>query len=207
MAHIEKEAKLTLSQVDYHRLREDCRVLECRDQLNVYLHDPHRLHEGLGYFRVRFESGREPMATLKIPKGWEGEVREMLEVEQPLSELGPGLFPWPRRRIEVARDLPGEMGRHFLALGITHLRRLGWMRNLRCLVEVVGAGVVELDRTELPGGTRHYEVEIETSEEAELQDLMTRIKEMAPSAAASQVGKFSRFLEAISAFPTVLPRE
>ena len=55
MAHIEKEAKLTLSQVDYYRLREDCRVLECRDQLNIYLHDPHRLHEGLGYFRVRFE--------------------------------------------------------------------------------------------------------------------------------------------------------
>ena len=37
------------------------------------------------------------MATLKIPIRWVGEMREMLEVERPLSEMGPAFFPRPRR--------------------------------------------------------------------------------------------------------------
>jgi hypothetical protein len=197
MAEIEREAKLTLSQGDYQRLMARGRVLERREQLNVYLHDPDRVHEGLGYFRVRYESGREPVATLKILKGWKGDVREMVEIERPLKELGPGLFPWPRRYVRVDSNLPGELGRHFLAMGIQYLRRLGWMRNLRCVVEVEGEGWVEVDRTELPGGRIQHEVEIETQDEALLRRLMVWVMETAPSAEVSTVGKFSRFLEAV----------
>lgn len=196
MAEIEREAKLTLSPRDYWSIREEGRILECRDQLNVYLHDPTRLEEGLGYLRVRYETGREPMATLKVPRGWEGEVREMLEVECPLKGLGPGLYPWPRRHVQVEGNLPGEMGRHFLAQGIPLLRRLGWMRNLRCVLEVEEVGTVELDRTRLPGGRLHHEVEVETRDEELSRRLVARIGEMAPSAAPSRVGKFSLFLEA-----------
>ena len=202
MAQIENETKLTLSPEDYDLIRERGRVLECREQLNIYLHDPSQLHQGLGYFRVRYETGKDPVATLKIPVGWEGAVRKMVEIEQPLRELGPGLFPRPRRQIQVRDDLPGELGQHFLALGITSLRRLGWMRNLRCLVDV-GEGVVELDRTRLPDGSVQFEVEIETPDDALQATLAATIREWAPSAVESQVGKFSRFLASLDSLPTL----
>lgn len=205
MAEIEREVKLTLPAKDYRRILDAGRVLGCRDQLNVYLHDPDRLQEGTGYFRVRFESGREPRATLKVPLGWEGAVREMVEVERPLTDMGPGLFPRPRRVIHVDRDLPGEMAEHFLALGLRRLRRLGWMRNLRCRVEVEGSGVVELDRTVLPGGRVHYEVEIETPERELLLRLLAWVKETVPSAELSTVGKFTRFVDAMRKSRAGLP--
>ncbi len=201
MAEIEKEAKLVVSSQDYHRLMETGTLLGCRDQLNIYFHDPERLGQGLGYFRVRFQTGREPVATLKIPKIWVGAVREMVEIQRPLSEMGPGLRPRPGRTIRVAEDLPGQMGRHFSALGITRLRRLGWMRNRRCEIQLGGIGTVELDRTLLPGGRVHHEVEIETSDEDLLRRLMEKVREGAPSAVPSSVGKFSRFLEAMDGLP------
>lgn len=201
MAKIEKEAKLTISPRDYLRLREGFVVQSCRDQLNVYLHDPDRLGQGLGYLRVRYQSTRPPVATVKIPKTWDGAVREMIEIECPLSELGPGLNPWPRRHVVVSSNLPEEMERHFSALGITRLRRLGWMRNLRCVLEVGGVGSIELDRTVLPGGRVHHEVEIETPDNDLLHRLLALVRERAPSAEPSSVGKFSRFLQAISRPP------
>lgn len=196
MAQIEKETKLTVSLEDYEGIRGRGRVLECREQLNIYLHDPARLNQGLGYFRVRFETGREPVATIKIPVAWEGGVRKMMELERPLRELGPGLFPRPRRKLRVQDELPGELGKYFEDLGITEIRRLGWMRNLRCVVDV-GSGVVELDRTRLPDGTVHHEVEIETDDDALQVVLGDTIREWAPSATESLVGKFSRFLEVL----------
>jgi hypothetical protein len=196
LAQIEKETKLTISPEDYDRIRERGTVLECREQLNVYYHDPARLHEGLGYFRVRFETGREPVATLKIPMAWEGAVRRMVEIEEPLEKLGPPLFPRPPREIQVRDDLPTEMVRHFQKLEITRLLRLGWMRNLRCIVDV-GRGKVELDRTRLPDGTLQFEVEIETPDDALQLALAQTIREWAPSATLSQIGKFSRFLETL----------
>jgi hypothetical protein len=202
LGEIEREAKLVITPDDYRRLRGSATVLECREQLNVYLHDPTRLGEGLGYLRVRYESGRDPVATLKIPKSWTGAVREMVEVEALLADLGPRLNPWPKRVVHVEVDLPEEIRGHFAALGISSLRRLGWMRNLRCLVEVRGLGVFELDRTRLPGGSVHHEVEIETHDEDQLRSLLAWVMEAAPSAALSRVGKFSLFLDgARSAHP------
>jgi hypothetical protein len=61
---------------------------------------------------------------------------------------------------------------------------------------VEGVGTVELDRTRLPGGCFHHEVEIETRDADLAGRLVTRIKEMASSATPSRVGKFSLFLEA-----------
>jgi uncharacterized protein YjbK len=198
MSFIERETKLVLSLEDYERLRARGRTLECRDQLNVYLHDPLRLKEELGYFRVRFESGRVPVATLKIPVGWRGEMREMVEVEAPLSELGPALYPWPHRWVSVGAGVPGEFKEHLQALGIRRLRRLGWMRNHRLVLDLEGTGTVELDRTRLPNGTVHYEVEVETPREDLHLALVERVRSIVPSAAFSRIGKFSRFLSALT---------
>ena len=201
MAEIETEVKLTVSDEDYRRLLEDGDLLECREQLNVYFHDPERLEEGLGYLRVRFQTGKEPVATLKIPVSWEGGVRRMVEMEKPLRALGPGLFPRPRRRVSVEKDLPREMTGHFRNLNITHLHRLGWMRNRRCLVALGDAGVVELDRTVLPDGSLQFEVEIETPRQEAREALTSRVRELAHSAHLSRLGKFSRFLEVVKREP------
>ncbi len=203
MSALERETKLLISPADYDRIRSLGGMVECRDQLNVYLHDPGRLAEALGYFRVRFESGREPVATLKIPAGWRGEMREMVEVERPLEQMGPNLFPWPRRWVTVDTGIPQGFMEHLQALGITRLRRLGWMRNLRCVVEVGSQGVVELDRTVLPGGEVVYEVEIEDPREEMHRRLVAEIRQVAPSAEISRVGKFSRFLKAAGFHPLV----
>lgn len=196
MSPKEKETKLVLSPEDYLRLLEGGQVVECRDQLNIYFHDPLRLGEELGYFRVRFESGLDPVATLKIPVGWRGEMREMVEVERPLSELGPALFPRPRRWVMVDTEVPEEFMEHFQGLGIRRLRRLGWMRNHRCVIELEALGTVELDRSVLPDGGLHHEVEIENPSEEKHQALVERVRVLAPSASFSRVGKFSRFLSA-----------
>jgi len=197
VAEIETEVKLTVSEADYEQIRRRGEVLECRDQLNVYLQDPSRLQEGFGYLRVRYETRRTPVVTLKIPVAWEGDLRKMVEMEEPLEIMGPGLFPRPMRRVIVAEALPGEMAGHFLDRGIHHLRRLGWMRNRRCIVVLGREGEVELDRTTLPGGMIRYEVEIET-DDAEARDaLVSRVRAWAPSATMARLGKFSRFLEAI----------
>jgi hypothetical protein len=192
---IEREAKLVVVPRDYRLLKAAATVLECRDQLNVYLHDPTRLEEGLGYLRVRYEAGRGASVTLKIPVGWTGAVREMVEVNAPLEALGPRLHPWPKRTLEVDSDLPREMREHFLSRRIRTLRRLGWMRNLRCLMEAEGVGRFELDRTRLPGGRIHHEVEVETDDDAHLHRIVAWIGAQAPSATLSRVGKFSLFLE------------
>jgi hypothetical protein len=197
MTPLERETKLTVSPEDYRRILEGGRVLERRDQLNVYLHDPGLLEEEMGYFRVRFESGREAVATLKIPSGWHGDTREMVEVERPLRELGPSLHPRPRRWVVVELGVPEGLMEHFQALGISRLRRLGWMRNLRCVVELPAGGIVELDRAVFPGGQVLHEVEIESARDETHRLMVDRVRTMAPSAEISRVGKFDRFLEAL----------
>jgi hypothetical protein len=197
MSPIERETKLELSAEEYGRLLASADLEEVRDQLNIYLHDPSRLGEDLGYFRVRFEAGRDAVATLKIPVGWRGQMREMLEVERPLSELGFGFFPRPRRWVVLDSRTPEGLLEHFQGLGITRLRRLGWMRNLRHVLHWEGLGSAELDRTVLPDGTVHHEVEIDDPREESHHALVRKIKEVAPSASFTKVGKFSRFLSAI----------
>ncbi|MFC1662478.1 CYTH domain-containing protein [Gemmatimonadota bacterium] len=196
MAEVERETKLALSPEDYGHLLGAGRVLGCTEQLNVYFHDPARLGESEGYLRVRYSSGKEPVATLKIPLGWSGDLREMLEIERPLRDMGQALHPRPRRRLMVATDLPEEFGSHFTARGITELERLGWMRNLRCLVDLSVGGIFEVDRTLLPNGEVVFEAEIEAEEETAHRALVARIREFAPSARPSRLGKFSRFLAA-----------
>lgn len=196
MSPMEKETKLVLSPRDFDVVRGAGTTVDSRDQLNVYLHDPSRLREETGYMRVRFERGRDPVATLKIPVDWVGDMRRMVEVERPLRELGPSLYPRPRRWVPLDTRVPEGFTEHFQSLGINRLRRLGWMRNLRTVVELEPGRRVELDRTMLPGRQLHYEAEIEHPVDEEHLLVVEAVKALAPSAVPSRVGKFSRFLSA-----------
>ena len=197
MSPIEKETKLVLSAEDYRSILEGGRIVEATDQLNIYFHDPLRLRDEVGYFRVRFESGRIPVATIKIPVRWRGEMREMVEIERPLSELGPDLFPRPRRWVRVDPGLAEGFMEHFQGLGIRRLRRLGWMRNQRCVIDFGALGTVELDRAVLPDQKVLYEVEIENPSDEKHLGLVAKVKDLAPSARHTRVGKFSRFMSAV----------
>jgi hypothetical protein len=194
MSPLERETKLVVSAQDYLSVLESGRLLERRDQLNIYIDDPARLAETSGYFRARFESESEPLATLKIAVGWKGDMREMIEVERPLSDFGPSLFPRPKRWIAVDELAPEGFLEHFQGLGVARLRRLGWMRNLRCVIELGPGRRIELDRTVLPGGEVSYEVEIESPHEQIHSVCVEQVRALAPSAEFSRMGKYSRFL-------------
>ena len=93
--------------------------------------------------------------------------------------------------------IPEEYAKHFQDLGISRLRRLGWMRNHRCLLELGEIGQVELDRTRLPDGRVHFEAEIEEPSEVRHQALVAAVKKMAPSATGTRIGKFTRFIASL----------
>lgn len=196
MSPLERETKLVLSPEDYRTLVRSGPVLERQDQLNIYLHDPVRLGEETGYLRVRFEPPSDPVVTLKIPVGWRGDVREMIEVERPLSEFGPSLHPRPRRWVRLDEPAPEGFLEHLQGLGISRLRRLGWTRNLRCVMELEPGIRIEIDRTVLPGGVELHEVEIESPHEEVHERGAATVRALAPSAQPSRVGKFTRFLVA-----------
>jgi hypothetical protein len=56
---------------------------------------------------------------------------------------------------------------------------------------------VEVDRYTLPGGEVLHEVEIEHPVEEVHRILVDRVRELAPSAEVTRMGKFSRFLVAV----------
>jgi hypothetical protein len=198
---LERETKLVISPEDYHALLRSGSVLERRDQLNIYLHDPARLGEEMGYVRVRFEPPADPMVTLKIPVGWRGDVREMIEVERPLSEFGPSLHPRPRRWVRLDEPAPEGFLEHLRALGVSRLRRLGWTRNLRCTLEVEPGIRIDLDRAVFPGRVQLHEVEIESPHEEIHKRGVAAVAALAPSARPTKIGKFTRFLVAAGFLP------
>jgi len=197
MSPIERETKLLISPEDYRSFLQAGEVLEHRDQLNIYLLDPSRLRGDQGYLRVRFELGRPPVATLKVPVGWSGDTREMLEVEHLLSEFGPDFHPRPRRWVRLDTGGPEDLLDHLRSRGMARLRRLGWMRNLRSETRLPGGGVVEVDRTVLPDGRVHREVEIEHPVLSRHEALVEEVRTHAPSAQVNRTGKFTLFLSAL----------
>jgi hypothetical protein len=75
---------------------------------------------------------------------------------------------------------------------------MGWMRNLRSVIELAqGVGTVEVDRTVLPNGVVHHEVEVEHPVVEKHRELTAIVKALAPSAVVTREGKLSRFLSAL----------
>jgi hypothetical protein len=195
----EVETKLEVDARGFHTIRTAGKVVACVEQLNVYYDHSWTLADRAATFRVRFSASKAPCVTFKVPKNWVSGRRISKEVDMGLGSLagsGANRFTLPRR-IEV-RTLPAEFSSDLLSLGVTHLLRVGWVRNTRYVLQLQGAGIVELDCLKLPGGDAFFEVEIEEENVALHQALVDRIHALVPVAKYSHMSKFERFRAAIS---------
>lgn len=185
---VEIESKFELTAEEFERLRTTGRVMGCDRQLNVYYDLDNKLADAAITLRVRFRRNAPPRLTLKIPMEKDGARRSALEIE---AEYGRRL---PRRQFVVDSELPGEFAAALGARGIEEVRRLGWMRTTRWLVDLSDGVEVELDRVDLPGGRVFFEVEVEEPEEQEHRKAVDVIRQRAAGAVPSRVSKFERFV-------------
>jgi len=191
----EVEAKLTLSESDFYRLRERGRVVGQMDQLNIYYDSEGRLSALKATLRVRMSHGAAPVLTLKLPVRQNGSVRHAVEIETPLAR---GASILRKRKVKVPDEIPPEFTLHLSELAIHHLCRVGWMRTLRQVVRLPNRVTIELDHVRLPNGSQFFEVEIEDSDSKARDKAVRTIKRFAKSASPSLQSKFERFHEAMS---------
>lgn len=193
----EVESKFELSVDEFQSLLK-CGVVARRDeQLNVYYDANWSLAEQSSTFRIRFHKGSAPVLTLKTPVARHGARRTMREIE---FEVGPhSQLPLKSARPKmfcVADDLPEDISHDLLSLGIDHLTRVGWVRNIRLTVFFAGAGSIELDTLHLPDGSTVHEAEVDTDDAVQHAALAALICRCVPTARPSSISKFQRFRRA-----------
>lgn len=198
--HVELETKLEVDERGFQILKESTIIKKCVDQLNVYYDDAWKLAQCSATLRVRYQRGRQPQLTLKVPVEYRGEKRVMREFE---TEFAGACTRDECRvkshlRLSIVEDLPPEMGHQVSQLGVRKLRRVGWMRNQRYVLLIEGVGELELDRVGLPNGATVYEAEIESSDPVVHQQLVAFVRERVPSAQHSEISKFERFRRALA---------
>ena len=196
----ERAAEALEAQAD--GLRESCVM-----QVNHLFDTPDRRLRGNGFtLRLREEDGTWTV-TLKGPTRQVGAARDRAEVEA-------GITPERAARILAGEATPLDvldrdhaLTREAVACACERVVRLGSFRNRRITVsaELAGYGpaLLEIDRTELPGGRVDHEVELEVpaggaevraaSAETALRDLLGEIG--VPAVPAT--GKSGRFLAAL----------
>ena len=189
---LERESKFVISEGDFHTLLSKSHLLKKISQLNIYYDCDWHLSRSSVTFRVRFEAGRSPVVTLKVPRGSANGVREMSEYEMDRDDV----LEWhpPHRHLDVRKDLPEEWRDYIEGLGVHHLMRVGWMRNDRFVVVVDDGLRLELDRSRLPDGSIAYEAEIDDEQETVHDRLTDFILKWAPEARPSNISKFQRFV-------------
>lgn len=191
VVNLEVETKLALTRDDYERLVSACTVKRVVDQLNVYYDVGGVLADKAITLRVRYCGGRTPVITMKLPHAYNGEAREMLEIEEPCEgdRLG--------RSISVRSDLSHRFWAPLQELGIDALCRVGWLRTLRLIVDLPGGAEVELDKVALPDGSLYYEAEIESPDLATHVRVAKTLRALATHSQLSTLSKFERFTEAV----------
>jgi inorganic triphosphatase YgiF len=195
---IEVEAKLELQRDAYIELLQIGSIKQEIEQLNVY-YDSEWILAGHGAtFRVRFARGALPVCTLKIPISVDNSgLRVSREIEEPLQAA----TTRPAASIAPARSFPVQSlsARYRDALGsvnVDRLRRVGWVRNRRTVIEIRGLGEVEVDQLRLPNGITFFEAEIEHADRAVIGALSQFLRQRWPSVRPSSMGKFERFRRA-----------
>lgn len=95
--------------------------------------------------------------------------------------------------VPLAAQLYAEVG--------AHLYPVGSMVNTREVYPLSGGYIAELDRTELPGGEIHFEVEVELHTATQTLEEARRVLESAADTSLWEPSspKYARFLEALAA--------
>lgn len=194
--HTEVELKLRLNEeADYERLRACLGPpVETVEQVNHYFEAAgDGLRAAGAMLRVR-EGDGPPTVTLKVRARLAEGVLEAREVEASLDagtweeiRLGArGMESLDVAPVRVAVDLLGSPAR---------LEVQGTMRNRRER-HTMGGRVLELDRTELPDGTRDFEVEVETDDPADTRQAVEALLRSCGAGWTEQTqSKYQRFLE------------
>jgi uncharacterized protein YjbK len=198
---LEVESKLELSRFDFEHLLGSGQTQKTTEQLNVYYDSEGLLAASGSTFRVRFATGRMPVVTLKIPIYSHDGCRTSREIEAPITQAIASLrgrvsIP---RIIDVQRLLAPDFADALSKLNISTLRRVGYMRNRRHVVEFAGLGTVELDWAKLPDGKDFYEAEIESDDFEERRRLVDFVRQVVPASRPSTISKFERFQRAVTA--------
>lgn len=162
------------------------------EQVNAYLDTPdRRVAARREMVRLRRENG-DRVLTYKQGVRVEDGYFEAREFEAPVSED------------EWDRVLAGDELQHLepltvlrASIGPGPLQVTGEVRNLRTRFPLPNGDVLELDRTEFPGGRVDHEVEVETADPDEVRDLLEDLAERAGVRLEVQTRtKYERFLEA-----------
>jgi uncharacterized protein YjbK len=193
MKHEEIESKFELSADDFERLRAAGRVRGCKDQLNVYYDHDHVLERSATTLRIRFIPATTPVLTLKVPKSFAGAKRTASEIEHEVE-----VWKAPSE-LEVGRELPSDVCGVLADLGVSHVNRIGWMRNKRWSIELRDGCAIDLDCVSLPDGTTFFEAEVETDDMDAHGFAVDVIRDVAASARPSTQSKFERFCTALRA--------
>lgn len=169
-------------------------------QINTYFdtRDRRLLRDRALSVRVRDENGRLELTAKDRKRRTEG-LQSARERTEPLSPED-----WRRVHRGEARltDLPYPLCQALAVEVGASLHPVGSMANTREVYPLSGGYLLELDRTELPGGAIDYEIEIELREpghtaegaRAAVEPLLTAagLEDLEPSRA-----KYARFLEAL----------
>jgi uncharacterized protein YjbK len=195
-AQSEIESKWTLSRDGFDVLLSRCHVVRCMDQLNVYFDHRWTLASIGATCRLRLVPHEAVVFTLKVPVKWGDDgTRESMEFEMPAHSAFDRQFSLFVSSFERAR-LTAPVREVLERFHVEYLRRVGWMRNTRRVLQLNSGEQFELDAFCLPGGEWCYEVEVEERDCERRSSLVTSIRRWVPTAFPSTASKFERFTAA-----------
>lgn len=197
MSEFEVESKFELDRRGFEALVSAGEIVRREEQLNVYYDTDWRLAEHSVTLRIRFNDRSAPVLALKLPVSRRGLQRTMREIEFVLSRNSAhGLSSARPISIDIERDLPVQVQRELILLGVRCVQRVGWVRNTRWVLSINDVGAIEIDQLELPDGNVVYEAEIESPDEVTHRRLANFVCASVPNARPSSESKFQRFRRA-----------
>jgi uncharacterized protein YjbK len=194
--HQEEEVKLTLLHEEgLHRLLSHLgEPLRTAEQENEYFDTPGGdLRNARAMLRIRRQSGQVIVTTKSDAQILVGGLK-CREVEFVSSEEE--IAPWITRGLEHWAITPVSHALSFAPEGAS-LVSLGSSINVRRYYEQPNEGTLEVDRTLLPDGSIHVEIELETTQmETELARLRALLERLNILYTDQVIPKFQRFLAA-----------
>lgn len=190
MINIEQELKLALDERQYNNIVAD--ALSCSEHTNHYFYCDH-MPSGLTVRIRHSDSGY--VLTVKVHVSHTNDVNVCQEHNAELTE---GLAI---SMIECG--ITAEQLQHIVGIEVPYnLRSIGYMTNLRSIVDIDGH-IVEVDRCSYLD-TVDYELEYECNDRAKMQRLRSVLIHRYALSLTASVSKYHRFCEVLSKIPMMI---